>query len=75
MVDPKHSEIFMNCAEAYIILLKFRTLEGLRNDNSGQYLNIEEFSKADREILKNALTPMRNLEELIKDTFQLTQFS
>ena len=27
------------------------------------------------ERLKNELTPMRDLEELIKDTFQLTQFS
>jgi CBS domain-containing protein len=75
MVDPKHSEIFLNCADAFLILSKFRVLEGLKNDNSGQYINIEELSKVDREILKNALNPMKELEELIKDTFQLTQFS
>ncbi|WP_298223291.1 DUF294 nucleotidyltransferase-like domain-containing protein [Flavobacterium sp.] len=75
MVDPKHSEVFLNCAEAFLVLSKFRVMEGLKNDNSGQYINIEELSKADREILKNALNPFRDLEELIKDTFQLTQFS
>ena len=75
MEDPKHSEIFLNCAEAFLVLSKFRTLEGLRNDNSGQYIAIEELSKADREILKSALAPMKDLEELIKDSFQLTQFS
>ncbi len=75
MVDPKHSEIFLNCADAFQTLSKFRVLEGLKNDSSGQYINIEELSKADREILKNALNPMKELEELIKDTFQLTQFS
>ncbi|MBL0012531.1 MAG: CBS domain-containing protein [Flavobacterium sp.] len=75
MDDPKHSEIFLNCAEAFLVLSKFRTLEGLRNDNSGQYITIEELSKADREILKSALAPMKDLEELIKDSFQLTQFS
>lgn len=75
MVDPKHSEIYLNCADAFQILFKFRTLEGLKYDSSGQYVNLEEWSKADREKLKNALAPMKDLEELIKDSFQLTQFS
>lgn len=73
--DPKHSEIYLNCAEAYLILSKFRTLEGLKNENSGQYINLEELSKIDKEKLKNALLPMKELEELIKSKFQLTQFS
>lgn len=75
ITDPKHSEIFLKCAEAFLILSKFRTLEGLRNDNSGQYISLNEISKADRELLKSALSPMKDLEELIKDSFQLTQFS
>ncbi|HMK06327.1 MAG TPA: DUF294 nucleotidyltransferase-like domain-containing protein, partial [Flavobacterium sp.] len=75
MVDPKHSEIYLNCAEAFQTLFKIRTMEGLKNDNSGQFINLEELSKTDKEKLKNALAPMKDLEELIKDTFQLTQFS
>lgn len=75
MSDPKHSEIYLNCAEAFLILSKFRALEGLKNENSGQYINLEELSKIDKEKLKNALLPMRELEELIKNKFQLTQFS
>ncbi len=75
MVDPKHSEIYLNCADAFLTLSKFRTLEGLKNDNSGQYINIEELTKVDKENLKNALAPIKDLEELIKDSFQLTQFS
>lgn len=75
MIDPKFSEVYLNCADAFLILSKFRSLEGLKNDSSGQYINLEELSKIDKEKLKNALTPMRELEELIKDRFQLTQFS
>ncbi len=75
MVDPKHSEIYLNCADAFLTLSKFRTLEGLKNDSSGQYINIEELTKIDKENLKNALAPIKDLEELIKDSFQLTQFS
>jgi CBS domain-containing protein len=73
--DSQHSEIYLECAEAFLVLSKIRTLEGLKNDNSGQYINLDELSKIDREKLKNALAPMRDLEELIKSKFQLTQFS
>ncbi|WP_281335897.1 DUF294 nucleotidyltransferase-like domain-containing protein [Flavobacterium eburneipallidum] len=75
IVDTKNAEIYLNCAEAFLVLSKFRTLEGLKNDDSGQYINLKELTKVDRENLKNALAPMRELEELIKTKFQLTQFS
>lgn len=75
MIDPKFSEIYLNCADAFLVLSKFRALEGLKNENSGQYINLEELNKLDKEKLKNALAPMRDLEELIKDRYQLTQFS
>jgi CBS domain-containing protein len=75
ILDPKNSEVYLNCAEAFVTLSKFRTLEGLKNDNSGQYINLQELSKIDKENLKNALAPMKELEELIKTKFKLTQFS
>lgn len=75
IIDPKFSEIYLNCADAFLILSKFRTLEGLKNDSTGDYINVEELSKIDKEKMKNALIPMKELEELIKDKFQLTQFS
>lgn len=75
MIDSKHAEIFLNCAEAFQTLSKIRVNEGLKNDDSGQFINLEQLSKNDREILKNALNAMRELEDLIKDSFQLTQFS
>lgn len=75
ITDPKYAEVYLDCAEAFLVLSKFRTLEGLKNDSNGQYINLEEISKIDREKLKNALAPIRELEELIKNRFQLTQFS
>jgi CBS domain-containing protein len=67
--------VYLKCAEAFLTLSKFRTLEGLKNDNSGQYINLEDLTKTDREKLKNTLLPMKELEDLIKSKFQLTQFS
>ena len=75
IIDPKHSEIYLNCADAFQTLIKLQTSEGLKYDNSGQFINIEDLSKVDKENLKNAIAPIKELEELIKDSFQLTQFS
>ena len=75
IVDAKNAELYLNCAEAFLELAKFRTLSGLKNDNSGQYINVDEMSKSDKEKLKNAFEPMKDLEDLIKSKFQLTHFS
>jgi CBS domain-containing protein len=75
ITDEKNAEIYLNCAEAFLTLSKFRALEGIKNDDSGQFINLEELTKIDKEKLKNALNPMKELEELIKSKFQLTQFS
>nr|WP_315175249.1 DUF294 nucleotidyltransferase-like domain-containing protein [uncultured Flavobacterium sp.] len=75
IVDPKNEEIYLNCADAFITLSKFRTIEGLKNDDSGQYIPIADISKLDKDKLKAALAPMKELEELIKGKFKLTQFS
>jgi len=75
MIDPRHSEIYLNAAEAFLTLSKIRTIEGLKTESDGQFINLEELPKVDREKLKNALAPMKDIEELIKDRFQLTQFS
>jgi CBS domain-containing protein len=75
IVDVKNAESYLNFAENFLVLSKFRALEGLKNDTDGQYIAINELNKSDREKLKNALIPLKDLEELIKDKYQLTQFS
>lgn len=75
IIDAKFAEIYLNCAEAFLTLSRFRTLEGLKNDSDGSYINLDELNKVDKEKLKEALAPMRDLEEMIKDRIQLTQFS
>ncbi len=75
MVDPKFSEIYLNCADTFLLLSKFRALEGLKNDSSGQFINLEELNKVDKEKIKSSFAIIKDLEELIKDRFQLTHFS
>jgi CBS domain-containing protein len=73
--DPENKEVYKNAAEAFNELIKISTIEGLKNDNSGQFITIEELSKSDKEKLKNAFSPFKDLEEIIKGKFTLTHFS
>lgn len=75
MIEPKYSEIYLEAAETYLILLKFKTDEGIENNNDGQYLDLEQMSKIDKEKLKNCFLPMKELEDIVKNKFQLTFFS
>jgi CBS domain-containing protein len=75
MVDRKHAEIYQNCADAFLTLSRIRTEEGMKSDTNGQFINLEDLSKTDKEKMRAAVGVMKDLEELIKDTFRLTQFS
>jgi hypothetical protein len=65
---------YISIVQKPLILSKFRTLEGLKNDNSGQFINLNELSKLIKKI-KKCFDTMKELEELKKNKFQLTQFS
>jgi CBS domain-containing protein len=75
IAEIKYADIYNNAAEAFLLLSKFRTLEGLKNASDGQYINLDELSKSDKEKLKNAFLPIKDLEDIIKNKFSLTYFS
>lgn len=75
IVEPKYAEVYLNAAESFQLLSKFRTMEGLKNGTDGRYIAIDEMSKSDREKLKMCFNELKDLEEIIKNKFQLTYFS
>ena len=67
-------------AEQLFTILQFRNTEGWLLFSQNREMKAPEMeaeldTKSPSERLKNALSPMKDLEELIKDKFQLTQFS
>jgi CBS domain-containing protein len=73
--EPQNAVIYEACAEAFLSLLKFRTEEGLNMNSDGRYLNLNELSKLDKVKLKNAFQPINDVQEVIKNRFQLTYFT
>jgi CBS domain-containing protein len=74
-IEPQNSEIFEACAEAFSTLSKFRTLEGLKNNSNGKYLKLSDLSKSDKVKLKNTFAPIQEIQDVIKNRFQLTYFT
>jgi CBS domain-containing protein len=74
-IEPQNSEVFDACAEAFSLLSRFRTQEGLLNKSNGKYLKLNDLSKSDKVKLKNAFTPIQELQDVIKNRFQLTYFT
>jgi CBS domain-containing protein len=74
-LEPQNASIYEACNDAFLELLYFRTEEGMKNNNSGRYLNLNELSKLDRVKLKNTFQPISDIQEVIKNRFQLTYFT
>ncbi|WP_291115447.1 DUF294 nucleotidyltransferase-like domain-containing protein [Flavobacterium sp. UBA6135] len=74
-LEPQNADLFESCAEAFSILTLFRTEEGLLNNSNGRYLNLNDLSKSDKVKLKNSFQPIRDIQDSIKNRFQLTYFT
>lgn len=73
-LDKENASVYEACEDAFIEFLKFRTEEGLLNNNEGKYLNLNELTKQDKLKLKNNFQPINDIQEIIKNKFQLTYF-
>ncbi|GGD23926.1 DUF294 nucleotidyltransferase-like domain-containing protein [Flavobacterium orientale] len=74
-LEPQNAHVFEECAEAFSVLLKFRTEEGLQHSSGGRYLNLNYLSKSDKVKLKNTFSPIQDIQDAIKSRFQLTYFT
>jgi CBS domain-containing protein len=68
-LEPQNSELYTSCASSYKILLRFRTNQGLKNNNSGQFISLDTLSKAERIKLKSTFKTIKELQELIRVRF------
>lgn len=72
-IEPQNSDLFESCANAFKILLKFRTLQGLNHGDSGRFVDIKNLSKPDRLQLKSCFKPIKNIQETLKVRFNTVQ--
>ncbi len=72
-IEPQNKDLYLLCIDAFKTLLHFRTQYGLRNNDSGRFINLKSLSKADRLKLKRCFKPIKEIQELIRIRFNLSQ--
>ncbi|SIQ50899.1 DUF294 nucleotidyltransferase-like domain-containing protein [Pontibacter lucknowensis] len=70
-LEPQNAELYREAAMAYEIMMRFRALSGLRNKNSGRYLNPNQLNKLERQTLRSTFKPISDIQELLQVRFQL----
>ncbi|QCX37853.1 CBS domain-containing protein [Aureibaculum algae] len=70
-LEPENKELYDSCSYAFKALLKFKTKQGLVNNDSGKFINLETLSKDEKLKLKRCFKPIREIQELLKFRFKV----
>lgn len=73
-LEPKNKELYLACAYSSKALIKFRTKQGLKNKDSGRFINLEDLGKEDKVKLKRCFKTIKEIQELIKLRFEVTYY-
>ena len=72
-LEPQNQELYKSCERAFRTLLKFKTEQGILNENSGKLIQLATLSKPEKLKLKRAFKPIKEIQELLIIRFGLKQ--
>ena len=72
-LEPNNKELFFSCSYATKALLRFRTKQGLQNNNSGRYINLEQLNKEEKMKLKRTFKTIKEIQELVNIRFMVSR--
>jgi len=70
-LEPNNKELFNSCAYAFKALLKFRTKQGIQNDNSGKFIALTTLTKEEKLKLKRCFKPISDIQDTLIFRFDL----
>ena len=71
--EPQNKELYLSCINAFKVLLRFRTNQGIKHNDSGRFIDLKSLNKDDKLKLKGCFKPIKDIQELIKVRFKLSQ--
>lgn len=72
-LEPQNENLYNSCERAFRTLLKFKTEQGILNNDSGKLISLESLSKTEKLKLKRAFKPIKEIQELLIIRFNLKQ--
>ncbi|WP_289044436.1 DUF294 nucleotidyltransferase-like domain-containing protein [uncultured Olleya sp.] len=72
-LEPQHKALYNSCINAFRVLLRFRTKQGLKHNDSGQFVDVKNLSKNNKLKLKGCFKPIKDIQELLHGRYKLSQ--
>jgi CBS domain-containing protein len=72
--DTSHAALYQEAADAYDKLLEIRAREGLRQHDSGRYIDPGSLTHLERELLRSIFGVIRDVQQVLRHRFQLDYF-
>ena len=73
-LEPENKALYKSCAYAFKALSKFKTKQGLFNNNSGKFINLQTLTKEEKLKLRRCFKPINEIQEVLKIRFDLKNF-
>lgn len=72
-VDPKNKELYLSCIDSFKVLLRHRTKQGLKNNDTGRYVDLNDLGKSEKLKLKGCFIPIKGVQDLLNVKYNLAQ--
>lgn len=73
--DKKHHRLYQDAIEAYELFLRLRALSGIEKKDSGRFLDLNDLSKLQKQMLRSAFSVINDLQHMLSVKYQLAYFS
>lgn len=70
-MESSMKELCEEAVMAFQVFSRYRVLQGLQHQDSGRYLDLTSLTPMEREVLRGAFRPVKELQSLLKVRFQL----
>jgi len=71
--ETQNKRLFQACYEAFELLLQFRAQQAIKDGDSGRYIDVKQMTKMEQLQLRTCFKPLKDIQELLKVRFKLSQ--
>ena len=72
-VEPQNKDLYLSCIDAFKIVLRFRTEQGIKNNDSGRYIDLNALTKSEKLKLKGCFKPINDIQDMLNIRYNLAQ--
>jgi CBS domain-containing protein len=73
IIEPQNKDLYFSCIDSFKILLRFRVIQGIKHNDSGRFVDLNNLSKAEKLKLKGCFKPIKDIQELLNVRYNLYQ--